>query len=90
MYRFSNGKLVSISSDQIHIGPTAPEDKSKLWIDTSNSTLLEDSNSDEIKNIKAALTEIYNNMKVVNKLILHGVVAGNSTSSAREVIMSTA
>ena len=90
LYRFSNGKLVSISSDQIHIGPTAPEDKSKLWIDTSNSTLLEDSNSDEIKNIKAALTEIYNNMEVVNKLILHGVVAGNSTSSAREVIMSTA
>lgn len=90
LYRLSNSRLIEISSSQIHIGPTEPEDKSKLWIDTSNNVSLTYNSDTELKNIKAALAELYKNMGVVNKMILHGVVAGDSHSSAREIIMRTA
>lgn len=90
LYRLLSTGLSEISSSQIYVGQIAPEDKSKLWIDTRDTTNLTQNDADELKKIKAALAEIYKNMSVVNKIILNGVVAGDAHSSAREIIMRSA
>jgi hypothetical protein len=54
-----------------------------LWLDTSDGVHLDSSNSDELLKIKEAIRDIYSNMGTINKMILNGIVAGDSNSSAR-------
>lgn len=74
----------------LYVGEVEPSTKDVLWLDTSDGVHLDSSNSDELLKIKEAIKDIYSNMGTINKMILNGIVAGNSNSSARQMIMRTA
>ena len=67
----------------LYVGEVEPSTKDVLWLDTSDGVHLDSSNSDELLKIKEAIKDIYSNMGTINKMILNGIVAGNSNSSAR-------
>lgn len=77
-------------SSALYVGEVEPSTKDVLWLDTGDGVTLDSSNIEELNKIKEALKDIYSNMGIINKIILHGAVAGNSTSSARQMIMNTA
>lgn len=77
-------------SNVLYVGEVEPSTKDVLWLDTSEGVHLDSSNSDELLKIKEAIRDIYSNMGTINKMILNGIVAGDSNSSARQMIMRTA
>nr|DAQ63876.1 MAG TPA: hypothetical protein [Caudoviricetes sp.] len=70
-------------SNVLYVGEVEPSTKDVLWLDTSEGVHLDSSNSDELLKIKEAIRDIYSNMGTINKMILNGIVAGDSNSSAR-------
>lgn len=76
-----------LTVDAVVVGPHEPSNRSKIWIDTSHNVT---EAVDQIAVYEKKLQSLENQVNQLRKILLYGVIAGDSTIGGRTMIMDLA
>ena len=75
---------------KLYIGSVEPIDKTVLWIDMDDNTLIESDQDTQIATMQSAIKALQTNMSEVLTMVTNGIISGDSTTSVRVTLMNSA
>lgn len=75
---------------KLYIGSVEPVDKTVLWIDMDDNTLIESDQDTQIATMQSAIKALQTNMSEVLTMVTNGIISGDSTTSVRVTLMNSA
>jgi hypothetical protein len=87
LYLDSKGNWILWGVQDIHVGPTPPEDKKSLWLDNTNQAY---DVTDTIASINKAILALQAQVNILMGLRTNGVISGSVSDSTRVELINSA